>query len=89
MINKALVSRTLLLNVIEVRKRQLKPAFAHLNEIKLLEDIERDIMELEGGVEPSLKEQAEAAKINAEKEKRFCFCETIPEQSKKKRNGNG
>lgn len=84
MINKAVVSRMLLLDVIEVRKRQLKPAFAHLNEIKLLEDIERDIMELEGGVEPSLKEQAEAAKINAEKEKDFAFAKLY--QSRARRN---
>lgn len=84
MINRAVVSRMLLLDVIEVRKRQLKPAFAHLNEIKLLEDIERDIMELEGAVEPSLKEQAEVAKINAEKEKDYAFAKLF--QSKAKRN---
>lgn len=82
--NRALVNRTLLLNVIEVRKRQLKPAFAHLNEIKLIEDIERDIMELEGGVEPNIKERAEAAKINAEAEKDYAFAKLF--QSKAKRN---
>lgn len=82
--NKALVSRTLLLNVIEVRKRQLKPAFAHLNEIKLIEDIERDIMEIEGVAEPNLKEKAEAAKINAEAEKDFALAKL--HQSRARRN---
>ena len=80
----AVISRALLLHVVEVRKRNLKPAFAHLNEIKLLEDIEHDIMELEGGVEPSIKEQAETAKINAEKEKDFAFAKLY--QSRAKRN---
>ncbi len=82
--NRVIVSRTLLLNVIEVRKRQLKPAFAHLNEIKLIEDIEHDIMELEGGTEPNIKEKAEAAKINAEAEKDFALAKLY--QSRAKRN---
>lgn len=77
------LSKGFILNLLDVHKVELKPAFAHQNEIKLLEDLAAEIKEVKGETPAS---KAEKRRIAAEAQKNLQIAKK--NQSRAMRNIN-
>ena len=77
------LSKGFILNLLDVHKVELKPAFAHQNEIKLLENLAAEIKEVKGETPAS---KAEQRRIAAEAQKNLQIAKK--NQSRAMRNIN-
>lgn len=77
------LSKGFILNLLDVHKVELKPAFAHQNEIKLLENLAAEIKEVKGETPAS---KAEKRRIAAEAQKNLQIAKK--NQSRAMRNIN-
>ena len=77
------LSKGFILNLLDVHKVELKPAFAHQNEIKLLENLAAEIKEVKGETPAS---KAEKRRIAAEAQKNLQIAKK--NQSRAMRNVN-